>query len=135
MNENVPDENLKFVALRMVVLSLVLHRREIPEGVLWILLKKIGLSQFLDCHPDFGNLKHYLQRLVSQMYLEKKRAEDDFSQSQADPTFNYTLGTRAFAEIGVETLYTFMSKVIMRQEPDTEMLKEVNSYGARVMGV
>ncbi|KAK4795343.1 hypothetical protein SAY86_013337 [Trapa natans] len=60
--------------LAFVVISIVhLTGGKISEENLWHHLKRLGLHDSDENHPDFGNMKQALETLVQQRYLQKDK--------------------------------------------------------------
>ncbi|XP_024396132.1 uncharacterized protein [Physcomitrium patens] len=78
----------------VVVGVLQLAGDKVPEGTLWTQLKRMGIDEFDNSHPVFGNIKENIQTLVKQRYIRKEKV----SSSEGD-VWVLDLAERALDEI------------------------------------
>ncbi|KAG0567856.1 hypothetical protein M758_7G109200 [Ceratodon purpureus] len=91
----------------VVVGILQLAGDRVPEETLWTQLKRMGINEFDNSHPMFGNIKEAITTLVKQRYIRKEKV----SSSEGD-TWVYDLAERALDERFKNEVQTFIGKIV-----------------------
>ncbi|CAA7401660.1 unnamed protein product [Spirodela intermedia] len=93
-------ENAHITGFIFAVVSVVhLAGGKIPSESLWYHLRRLGLDENDENHSLFGNIKHTLESLVQQRYLQKEKCDGQDSNAMIyalaeralDPSFNEKL--------------------------------------------
>lgn len=91
----------------VVVSVLQLAGDRVSEETLWTQLRRMGINEFDNSHPLFGNIKEAINTLVKQRYVRKEKV----SSSDGD-TWVYDLAERALVERFKNDVQTFIAKIV-----------------------
>jgi len=68
-------ETSHFLGLTFAIVGIVqLAGGKIPEDALWQYLRRLGLDEHDEKHPQFGNVKQAIETIVKQRYIQKEKA-------------------------------------------------------------
>lgn len=90
-----------------VVGILQLAGERVPEEILYAQLKRMGINEFDNDHPLFGNIKMAIETLVKQRYIRKEKV----SSSDGD-TWVLDLAERSLDERFKNEVQTFIGNVV-----------------------
>lgn len=106
--ENVNTAHL--TGFTFVVIGIVhLAGGKITEENMWHHLRRLGLSENEERHPDFANVKQTLEALVQQRYLMKEKVCGPEGVS-----FNYELAERALDESVNSRIKEYVSQIVQK---------------------
>ncbi|KAJ8751822.1 hypothetical protein K2173_026016 [Erythroxylum novogranatense] len=99
------------------IISIVhLNGDNIPEEDLWRHLRQMGLSESDQNHPVVGNIKHALETLVQQRYLQKVKVN-----STEGNTLAYELAERALDGTVKEKIKQHISQIVRKDVSTVEV--------------
>ncbi|XP_073126619.1 uncharacterized protein [Henckelia pumila] len=119
MSQIPPDVYRKFVedansthlsGFTFVVLGIIhLAGGRVAEENLWHHLKRMGLQENQENHPNFGNTKQALEALVQQRYLQKEKVKGPEGN-----TVYYELAERALDTSTNDKIKEYISQIVQK---------------------